>query len=139
MSDTLIRAAFETRLAAWADARSPALPIAYEDFSFSPPEDDGTYLQAFLMPARTSSDDLEGAHTSFQGVFQVSIVTKAGSGRAEASGIADELRQLFPNNLRLDWGGLAVFVISPLSTAAALAGDTTSTLPVSIQYRADTF
>ncbi|MBD1589787.1 phage tail terminator-like protein [Pseudomonas typographi] len=138
MSDTLIRAAFETRLTAWAGARNPKLPIAYEDVTFTPPADGSTYLQAFLMPARTDSEDLEGALTSFRGVFQVNIVTKAGSGRGAASAIADELRALFPNNLGLAWGALTVYVRSPLATAAALAGDTTTTLPVSLQYRADT-
>lgn len=139
MSDTLIRQAFEGRLNAWAKARTPALPIAFEDWEFTPPADGGTYLQAYLLPAATDSQDLEGAHTEFRGVFQVSIVTKAGSGRGAASAIADELRMLFPNNLDITRSGLTVFVRSPLATASPIAGDTTTTLPTSLQYRADTF
>lgn len=139
MSDKLIRAAFESRLYAWANAREPKLPIAFEDVAFTPPSDCGTYLQAYLLPSNTNSDDLEGVHVQYQGVFQASIVTAAGQGRGAASAIADELRTLFPNNLQITQSGLPVFVMTPLSTAAAIAGDTTTSLPTSFRYRADTF
>ncbi len=139
MSDKLIRAALETRLYAWATARIPALPIAFEDVEFTPPSDGSPYLQAYLLPANLDSTDLEGVHLLFQGVFQISIVTAAGNGTGAASAIADELRALFPNNLRLVQSGLPVFVMTPLSTAAAIAGDTTTALPTSFRYRADTF
>lgn len=139
MSDTLIRGAFESRLAAWASAREPQLSIAYEDVSFDPPADGAPYLRAFLMPANTDSTDLEGAHILYQGLFQISIVTAAGNGRGAASAIADEIRVLFPNNLGLTQSGLTVYVMSPLSTAGAIQGDTTTSLPTSFRYRADTF
>ena len=139
MSDSLIRAAFESRLNTWANARTPKLPIAFEDVAFTPPADGGTYLQAYLLPANADSADLEGAHQLFQGVFQISVVTKAGGGRGAASGIADEIRALFPINLGLTQGGLTVYVMTPLSTAAAIQGDTTTSLPTSFRYRADTF
>lgn len=139
MSDTLIRAAFETRLYAWANARTPSLPIAFEDVEFTPPADGGTYLQAYLLPSNTDSTDLEGAHTLYQGVFQISIVTAAGQGRGAASAIADEIRALFPNNSGLSQSGMTVYVMSPLSTASAIQGDTTTALPTSFRYRADTF
>ena len=139
MSDTLIRAAFETRLYAWANARTLSLPIAFEDVEFTPPAGGGTYLQAYLLPSNVDSTDLEGAHTLYQGVFQVSIVTAAGHGRGAASAIADEIRDLFPSNLALNQSGLTVYVMSPLSTAGAIQGDTTTALPTSFRYRADTF
>ncbi|MGI4841427.1 MAG: phage tail terminator-like protein [Janthinobacterium lividum] len=139
MSDKLIRAAFESRLYAWANAREPKLPIAFEDVEFTPPSDGNAYLQAYLLPSNTDSADLEGAHVLYQGVFQISIVTAAGNGRGAASAIADELRALFPNNLSITQDGLTVFVMTPLSTAAAIAGDTTTSMPTSFRYRADTF
>ena len=139
MSDKLIRAAFESRLYAWANAREPKLPIAFEDVAFTPPSDGSAYLQVYLLPSNTDSADLEGAHVLYQGVFQISIVTAAGNGRGAASAIADELRALFPNNLSITQDGLPVFVMTPLSTAAAIAGDTTTALPTSFRYRADTF
>jgi hypothetical protein len=139
MSDRLIRAAFESRLNTWANARTPKLPIAFEDVSFTPPTGGGTYLQAYLLPANVDSTDLEGVHRLYQGVFQINVVTAAGSGRGAASAIADELSALFSNNLMIMQSGLPVFVMTPLSTAAAIAGDTTTSLPTSFRYRADTF
>lgn len=137
MSDRIIRSLFELRLKAWADARVPKLPIAFEDVAFTPP--DGTHLRAFLLPANADSEDLEGKHVAYRGVLQISVVTKAGSGRGAAELLAEEIATLFPNNLALTKAGFSVFVRSPMSTAAALQGETISTLPLSFQYRADTF
>lgn len=138
MSDLKIRQLFEARLAAWAAARSPALPIAYEDKAFTAPVNGGAYLKAFLMPGTTDSEDLEGKHTSFRGLFQVSVVTKAGIGRGPAGMIAEELAALFPNNLELSKSGFSVFVRSPMASAAAIQDDTVSVLPLRFAYRADT-
>jgi hypothetical protein len=138
MSNKIIRSLFEGRLKTWATARVPALPIAYEDVDFTPPVDGSPYLQAFLLPATPDSQDLEGKHTSYRGVFQVSIVTKAGTGRGTAEGIADEIAALFPNNLALTKTTFTVYVRSPMATASAQPGDTTTTLPLSFTYRADT-
>lgn len=138
MSDKIIRSLFEGRLKTWATARVPPLPIAYEDVSMTPPADGSPYLQAFLLPATPDSQDLEGKHTAYRGIFQVSVVTKAGIGRGTAEGIADEIAALFPNNLGLTKTTFTVYVRAPMSTGSAQPGDTTTTLPLSIQYRADT-
>lgn len=138
MSNKIIRSVFEARLKTWAAARSPALPVAFEDASYTPPADGSPYLQAFLLPANATSEDLEGKHTAYRGIFQVSVVTKAGIGRGTAEGIADEISALFPNNLGMTKTTFTVYVRAPMSTGSAQPGDTTTTLPLSIQYRADT-
>lgn len=138
MSDRIIRGLFEGRLKAWATARVPALPIDYEDVAFTPPVDGSAYLRAFLLPASADSLDLEGKHTAYRGVFQVSVMTKAGEGRGAAGLIAEEVAALFPNNLAMTKTTFTVYVRSPMSTASAQQGDTTTTLPLSFQYRADT-
>ena len=138
MSDKIIRSLFEGRLKTWATARVPALPSAYEDVSMTPPADGSPCLRAFLLPANTTSEDLEGKHTAYRGVFQVSIVTKAGIGRGTAEGIADEIAALFPNNLGLTKTTFTVYVRAPMSAGSPQQGDTTTALPLSIQYRADT-
>lgn len=136
MSNKLCRQAIETRLAAWAAARVPALPIAWENVPFTPPA--GTYLRAFLLPATTDSQDLAGAHRAYHGVYQVSVVTPINAGPGTAEGIANEIAAQFPLNLRLAVTGLTLQVITPV-TAAQGAQDTTNfTVPVSFQYRADT-
>ena len=138
MSDRIIRSLFEGRLKTWATARVPSLPIAFEDVAFTPPADGSPYLRAFLLPANTTSEDLEGKHTAYRGVFQVSVVTKAGGGRGPAELIAEEIAALLPNNLQLTKTGFSVYVRSPMSTAPSQAADTTTLLPLSFQYRADT-
>lgn len=114
------------------------LPVAWQNAPFDPPADGGVYLRAFLLPATTDSEDLEGAHRSYVGMFQVSIVTASGIGTTLSNAIADELVALFPNNLLIVKSGLSVYVRTPCSTAPLIADDTTSTTPVSFSYRADT-
>ena len=139
MSDRIIRSLFEARLKAWVTTRVSPLPIAFEDVAFTPPTDGSPYLRAFLLPANTTSEDLEGKHTAYRGVFQVSVVTKVGGGRGAAGLIAEEINALFPNNLELTKADFSVYVRSQMSTASAQQGDTTISLPLSFQYRADTF
>lgn len=139
MSDRIIRSLFEARLKAWADARTPKLVIAYEGVTFTPPASGATYLRAYLMPGNTDSEDLAGKHVSYRGVFQVNVFTASGSGTGTASAIAEEIAQLYPNNLPLTKEDFTVYVRSPMAAAASIQGETTSTLPLSFQYRADTF
>lgn len=138
MSDTRIRYLIETRLANWASTRIPALPIAWEGHSFTPPA--GIYLQAFMLPANTGSNDLQGTHRLYQGVYQVSINCPSGSGPGAAGGIADEIAALFPMSLRLSIVSPAFSMITttPCSKAPAQVGDGRYVVPVSFRYRADT-
>lgn len=138
MSDTRIRYLIETRLANWASTRSPALPVAWEGHSFTPPA--GIYLQAFMLPANTGSDDLQGAHRVYRGVYQVSINCPSGSGSGAAGGIADEIAALFPMNLRLSIvsPAFSVTINSPCSAGPGQVGDGRYVVPISFLYRADT-
>jgi len=137
VSTKLIRALFESHLAAWAGARSPKLRVAYENVDFAPSTGE-TYLQAFLLPASTDSLDLEGAHRLFRGVWQVSVVAPSGRGTAGAAGVAEELAELFPLNLELSRNTFSAFVRAPMSAGPVIQGESTITVPVSCTYRADT-
>ena len=135
MSLSLVRSAFESRLAIWAAARTPALPIVWENAKASPAL---PYLRALLLPAPTTSETLDGLHRAYRGVFQVSVVAPIDGGPGVASGIADELAALFPMDLRLPSGVLTVQVTRPASAAPALQHESDYTVPVSLSYRADT-
>ena len=137
MSQTLIRRAYEGRLATWAAARSPALQVAWENQPFTPTTG-ATYLRAYVLPAMTDAPDLAGALRTYRGVFQVSVCCPINTGPGVAAGIADELAALFVVNARLTSGGLTVQQITPWSIAPALPSDTNYIVPVSFQYRADT-
>jgi hypothetical protein len=136
MSQSIIRKLFETRLKSWADARSPALPVAWQN---APLKGNPTsYLRAFILPAPTGSDDLEGVHRLYTGIFQVSVVVPVDSGSGSAEGIADEIAALFPNNLALSDTGFSVQIITPMSIGNPIPGEIHYTVPVFAQYRADT-
>lgn len=137
MSNTLIRQLFESRLNTWAKARNPVLRVEFQDVAFTPAAGE-TYLRCFLLPATTSSEDLQGVHKAYRGVWQVSIVKPAGGGLGAAGGIEDELVALFPNNLQLTSGAFKVFVRSPMSAATPLVDALNTTIPVSCAYRGDT-
>lgn len=137
MSNKLCRRAIETRLSAWAAARSPVLPIAFENVPFSPPV--GAYLRGFLLPARTASEDLAGAHREYSGVYQINVVAPINAGPGASEGIADELAELFPLNQRIAVPGLTLQIISPVSAAQGAQDAISYIVPVSFEYRVDIF
>jgi hypothetical protein len=137
MSHATIRKIYEARLKAWAATRVPALRIAYQGVKFVPQTDE-TYLAAFTLPASVDSQDLQGAHRLYLGIFQVSIVAPAGKGTGAAEAIADELAALFPLNLRLSRDGMTVMVYTPVEPGPGISEDATYTVPVSFRYRSDT-
>lgn len=136
MSNKLCRKAIESRLATWAAARVPALPVAWENVPFTQPT--SAYLRAFLLPATTTGIDLAGAGRTYRGVYQVSVVAPLNAGPGAAEGIADELAALFPLNTRLSVTGLTLQVVTPVTAAQGAQDATNFTVPVSFQYRADT-
>ncbi len=137
MSTEAVRAILEGRLATWAAGRSTPLRVAYENVPFTPAAGE-TYLQAFLLPGPTLSQDLKGDHRGYVGVFQVTIVRPAGTGRGPALSIAAELNTLFPVNGRYTSGSVTVQVITPASAGPGIAEAERFAIPVSFQYRADT-
>ena len=136
MSHKIVRSLFEARLAAWAKLQKPVLRIAYQNVAFKP-ADGETYLRAFSIPARTGSDDLAGEHRVYTGLFQVTIVTPAGIGSGAGERLMDELADLFPVNHRLTRDGFNVLVMTPIEPRPEQQEDTSYSLPVSLQYRAD--
>jgi hypothetical protein len=137
MSHAIIRQIYEARLKTWAEARVPALRIAYENVAFTPVNAE-TYLKAFTLPANTDSQTLAGDHRGYIGVFQVSIITPAGAGTGKAGGIAGEIADLFPVDLRLTKSGLEVLVLTPVDPGPGITQDSTYTVAASFQYRSDT-
>lgn len=134
MSQAIIRAAFETRLKTWADARSPAIPIAWENVPFTPPS--GRYLRAFLLPARTQSVLLEKTDREYKGIFQVSFCMPVGTGAGTFEGLLSSLDSAFAQTFTQS--GVRIFLVSPFSAAPAIQEPDRFTIPVSAEYRANT-
>lgn len=132
-SQAKVRALLDERLYAWNEARSGPLDIVWQNTPGTPAE---THLRPYLLPAGVSSDDLEGKHRRYTGVYQVNIVSPVATGPGLAEAIADELADLFPVNLRLI-GEITVQVMTPVSPGPALQESHAWTLPVSFTVRSD--
>lgn len=137
MSHAIIASIYEAKLIAWNNARPQKLKIVFENMAYTPAADE-TYLRAFSIPGDTASNTLAGDHRLFTGIFQVSIIAPAGTGKSKTNPIVDELASLFPLYVRDTKGGVVVIVMSPVDQGPGITGDTSYTVPVSFSYRADT-
>lgn len=133
MSQARIRAAFESRLAAWAAGKG--LPVVWQNVGAG--NMTGDHLRAFLLPAQTLSMDIAGEHRGYRGVFQVSIFTKPGIGANRAESLARELDELFPVAKRMLSAGVTVQIMTPMATRPAVSETDWFHLPVDCRYAAD--
>lgn len=136
MSHAIIASIYEAKLIAWNSARSEKLKIVFENTAYTPAAGE-TYLRAFTIPGDTASNTLGGDHRLFTGVFQVSIIAPAGTGKTKTNPVADQLTDLFQLYARDTKGGLTVVTMSPIDPGPGITGDSTYTVPVSFSYRSD--
>ena len=137
MTHAIIASIYEAKLIAWSAARSEKLKIVFENTAYAPAAGE-TYLRAFTIPGDTASNTLGGDHRLYTGVFQVSIVAPAGTGKIKINPIAAELISLFPVYGRDTKGEVTVITMSPVDPGPGITGDSTYTVPVSFSYRCDT-
>jgi hypothetical protein len=137
MSHAIIASIYEAKLITWNNARPEKLKIVFENMAYTPAADE-PYLRAFTLPGDTASNTLGGDHRLFTGVFQVSIIAPAGTGKTKTNPIAEELIDLFPLYARDTKGLVTVVTMSPVDPGPGTTGDSTYTVPVSFLYRADT-
>jgi hypothetical protein len=135
MSNTVIRAAMESRLKAWADAQSPKTLVAYQNVSFSKPADFTPYLECTLIPNETQDRDVACTQKRYMGFFQVNCWAQKGKGMGQAERLAESVITLFPRTLNLD----PVRIDATPSAGKPLSDDSGWVIvPVLIKYRLDT-
>ncbi|NWE68943.1 hypothetical protein HX857_09510 [Pseudomonas gingeri] len=137
MSHAIIASIYEAKLIAWNAARSEKLKIVFENTAYTPAAGE-TYLRAFTIPGDTASNTLSGDHRLFTGVFQVSIIAPAGTGKAKTNPLVAHLTGLFPLYARDTKGAITVVTMSPVDPGPGITGDSTYTVPISFSYRSDT-
>ncbi|MGY2285165.1 phage tail terminator-like protein [Pseudomonas gingeri] len=137
MSHAIIASIYEAKLIAWNAGRADKLKIVFENTAYAP-ADGETYLRAFTIPGDTASNTLSGDHRLFTGVFQVSIIAPAGTGKAKTNPLVADLTGLFPLYARDTKGAITVVTMSPVDPGPGIAGDSTYTVPISFSYRSDT-
>ncbi|HCJ7745409.1 TPA: DUF4128 domain-containing protein [Citrobacter freundii] len=141
----LIAELLESRLADIALAID--MPIAWPNIIFEPP-DDVPYGRVYILPAQTIGQDFAGQLRTYQGIFQVNIVTPAGIGVGKARTFSSVIAGGFSEGLALVAGDLTVYINGPpqirqpiqdrpTSAPNGSSGSITYTIPISMQYRAD--
>lgn len=137
MSHAIIASIYEAKLIAWNAARAQKLKIVFENIAYTPAAGE-TYLRAFTIPGDTASNTLGGDHRLYTGVFQVSIIAPAGTGKTETNPLVSELASLFALYARSTKDEVTVITMSPVDPGPGITGDSVYTVPVSFSYRADT-
>lgn len=141
MSQLRCRQLIESRIAQWAELND--IRVAFQKQSFTAPPIDKpeqySHIRCFQLPATTDTEDLEGTHKVYRGVFAMNIITAKGRGPAEAGRIVAELDGLFTMNLLLTaTDGFECSVVSPLTESSIIEGDVDDTTPTSFEYEART-
>ncbi|KWV85334.1 MULTISPECIES: phage tail terminator-like protein [Pseudomonas] len=137
MSHAIIASIYEAKLIAWNAARSEKLKIVFENTAYTPAAGE-TYLRAFTIPGDTASNTLGGDHRLYTGLFQVSIISPAGTGKAKTNPIAAEITALFPLYVRDVKNSFVVTPMTPVDVGPGITGDSSYTVPLSFSYRSDT-
>lgn len=95
MSNSIVRAMFETRLKTWASTQVPKLPIAFEGVSFTKPTT-GAYIEPILIPNVTTHNELSGQRKTHLGIFEVRCWYPSGKGMGGVEALANNIVNLFP-------------------------------------------
>lgn len=139
MNELDVTTHLESRLAAWAAARTPPMPVAWPNVHFKPPANQ-VFVAAHHLRAPARSHDLGGQHRQWGGIFQITVSLPAGTGAAAAGQIAAELETVFPMvPPRSTAQGAVVTVLQPVSTGPVLPDGERTTVPLSVRYTAQVY
>jgi hypothetical protein len=96
---------------ALTDPGGSALPIAWPNEPFDPPEDGSDWAATFQLPAPTETASLGvGGWNRLRGVLQVDLNTKPGTGTSTVFGYVDQILALFVPGKDFASGGQSVKV-----------------------------
>ncbi|WP_081297818.1 MULTISPECIES: DUF4128 domain-containing protein [unclassified Gilliamella] len=117
-------------------ANQLGLPIIYENIEATP--NDEIYLKSNVLPAITTSFDLGGNSRIYKGVYQVSVVAPINTGKSHSQQISEAIIRHFKLNTELTKDNFSLYINSIPSVYPAITDKTTYTIPISMNYRADT-
>ncbi|MCO6551008.1 MAG: DUF4128 domain-containing protein [Gilliamella sp.] len=117
-------------------ANQLGLPIIYENIESIP--NDEIYLKSNILPAITTSFDLGGNSRIYKGVYQVSVVAPINTGKSRSQQISEAIIKHFQLNTELIKDNFSLYINSIPSVYPAITDKTTYTIPISMNYRADT-
>ena len=129
-----IASAMAARLGNWADASN--ITVAWENIEFTPPAT-GIYLAVHDMPATPRTLDLGLNCRVYSGVYQINVVTPAGTGRTDAVALARQVAALFPEGQEIAGDGFTCWLTSAPAIFRGIPTDVSYSIPVSLNYQAD--
>jgi len=102
---------------------------------------DSVVLEAHLIPTLVGSASLSGDLEEFFGIYQITVVTKFGSGDGTSDTIISELHKIFKaNTVFTAVDGFCVQVTTPLNPVEGRTdGSGFWRVPCWFEYRAETF
>ena len=112
------------------------LQIVYENIEATP--NDEIYLKSNILPAITTAFDLDGDSRIYKGVYQVSVVAPINTGKSRSQQISEAIIKHFQLNTELTKDNFSLYINSIPSVYPAITDKTTYTIPISMNYRADT-
>lgn len=130
-----IRSEIETRLAAWANAQSPKIPVAYENVSFATPVT-GSYLEVYMLDGSSRNRGVDAVGVRHTGMFQINCYVPLGggtTGMAAVEALADAVVALYPVLPKTG----TVSVEGPLNASRAMPVDGFMCIPVRGRYRVE--
>jgi hypothetical protein len=131
MSEPLIRAALEARLA----AMSPAIVIAYENVNYVPVVNT-PYARINLMRAQPANPEA-GKFQQAQGIFQVTLEYPQNVGPGVVEARAKAIADWFPRALSLSASGIVVTIMRAAYIMAGFADGDRWAVPVRVFYQAN--
>jgi hypothetical protein len=135
MSQALIRAALEQKLATWAAANS--LPVQWQNTVLDP--EPAAYVRGLLLPAQQDVPDVQSLGRTYRGIWQVSIVRPIGEGPGPAEALAASLSTAFTPSAAITSGGMLIFLLGPLSPAPPINEPGRFVVPCSQVYQSTVY
>jgi hypothetical protein len=125
------RSEIENRLLAWANSKSPPIPIASENSKFKKPTD-GSWLEFVMLNGVPTNRNVAAAGYRLRGQFQINIYGPAGIGAGGIEELANEIVNIFPVIPKIG----TVSIEQPLSPAPLITTIGTSVcMPITGKYR----
>lgn len=112
---------------------SPALPIAFENVSFTSPSDGSKYLRCNLS-IRPPDDRVIGGGSYYREIatFNVYVMDKLNIGTVSALTTAEIIKALFPKGYSTEEGSTRVNVLTSPHIAGAVVTSDRLVVPISI-------
>jgi hypothetical protein len=127
-----IRSEIESRLAAYAAAQTPKIPVAYENVGFTKPTT-GCYLEIFMLNSTATSRDVGASGVRYKGMFQINCYAPLGAGMSTVDALADAVIQVYPVLPKVG----TVSVEAPLNASAGIPVDGFMCVPVTGRFRVE--